>query len=265
MQGTIRTPLPGSAPSRSGRSGPPSVTPRSPCRGRPTRRSSPTSAAAPSTSSFPSASGPVTVNEVAERFEIHRNAAKHHLDRLLEAGPAPGRVPPGQRPPGPGRRTPVEALLVDRRRGLLLGPRAPLRPARPPAAPGAHPGRRARDRSAPGSDASSPQRDALERPDVDAAEGVQAILDGLGFRPNVETDDDGHICGSPPRTARSAGWPSRRPRARSAASTARSSRGVLEGFGCRRPPCVGHSSIAGGQGSCVREAIPLGPPSEPSA
>ena len=50
-------------------------------------------------------SGPVTVNEVAERFEIHRNAAKHHLDRLLEAGllRAEFRRVNGRRGPGAGR------------------------------------------------------------------------------------------------------------------------------------------------------------------
>src|SRR5438309_12104129 len=47
----------------------------------------------------------VTVNEVAERLEIHRNAAKHHLDRLLEAGllRAEFRRVNGRRGPGAGR------------------------------------------------------------------------------------------------------------------------------------------------------------------
>jgi predicted ArsR family transcriptional regulator len=49
--------------------------------------------------------GAVTVNEVAEVFGIHRNAAKHHLDKLLEAGllRAEFRRVNGRRGPGAGR------------------------------------------------------------------------------------------------------------------------------------------------------------------
>ena len=47
----------------------------------------------------------LTVNEVAEEFDIHRNAAKHHLDRLLDAGllRAEFRRVNGRRGPGAGR------------------------------------------------------------------------------------------------------------------------------------------------------------------
>ncbi len=48
---------------------------------------------------------PVTVNEIAETFDIHRNAAKFHLDKLLAAGllRAEFRRVNGRRGPGAGR------------------------------------------------------------------------------------------------------------------------------------------------------------------
>lgn len=49
--------------------------------------------------------GPVTVNEVADTFAIHRNAAKFHLDKLLDAGllDATFKRVNGRRGPGAGR------------------------------------------------------------------------------------------------------------------------------------------------------------------
>ncbi len=49
--------------------------------------------------------GPVTVNEVARRFDIHRNAAKFHLDKLLDAGLLRSEFKRvnGRRGPGAGR------------------------------------------------------------------------------------------------------------------------------------------------------------------
>ena len=201
-------------------------------------------------------SGPVTVNEVAERFRIHRNAAKHHLDRLLEAGllRAEFRRVNGRRGPGAGRPSKlysstdaeISFSVPERHYDLLahllltaltqgdeletVGARFGLQLAH---------ARR------------------LERPDDDVTEGVQAILDGLGFRPSVETDDSGHLW----ITTESCpfGWVAAEA---SEGQICRLDRaivgGVLEGYGMPTSAVVGHSSIASGQGSCVREAIPLG-------
>ncbi|HVE92201.1 MAG TPA: helix-turn-helix domain-containing protein, partial [Actinomycetota bacterium] len=48
---------------------------------------------------------PLTVNDIAEHFGIHRNAAKFHLDKLLAAGllRAEFRRVNGKRGPGAGR------------------------------------------------------------------------------------------------------------------------------------------------------------------
>jgi predicted ArsR family transcriptional regulator len=138
------------------------------------------------------ASSPVTVNEVAERFKIHRNAAKHHLDRLLEAGllRAEFRRVNGRRGPGAGRPSKlysstdaeISFSVPERHYDLLahllltaltqgdeletVGARFGLQLAH---------ARR------------------LERPDDEVSEAVEAILEGLGFRPSVESDESGHL------------------------------------------------------------------------
>lgn len=200
-------------------------------------------------------SGPVTVNEVAERFKIHRNAAKHHLDRLLESGllRAEFKRVNGRRGPGAGRPSKlysstdaeISFSVPERHYDLLahllltaltqgdeleaVGARFGLQLAH---------ARR------------------LERPDDDAADGIQAILDGLGFRPSVETDESGHLW----ITTESCpfGWVAAEA---SEGQICRLDRaivgGVLEGYGMPTSAVVGHSSIASGQGTCVREAIPL--------
>jgi predicted ArsR family transcriptional regulator len=201
------------------------------------------------------ASGPVTVNEVAERFKIHRNAAKHHLDRLLGSGllGAEFKRINGRRGPGAGRpsklysstEAEVSFSVPERHYDLLahllltaltqgdelevVGARFGLQLAH---------ARR------------------LERPDDDAADGIEAILDGLGFRPSVETDESGHLW----ITTESCpfGWVAAEA---SEGQICRLDRaivgGVLEGYGMPTSAVVGHSSIASGQGTCVREAIPL--------
>jgi predicted ArsR family transcriptional regulator len=203
-------------------------------------------------------SGPVTTNEVAEAFGIHRNAAKHHLDRLLQAGllRAEFKRVNGKRGPGAGRpsklysSTDVEVSfsLPERHYDLLahlllealthgddlerVGARFGRRLAE---------GKRAKAKT-------SAERD-------DAAEGVRELLEGLGFRPTVESDADNHLWVTTENCP--FGWVAVQA---SEGEICRLDRaivaGVLEGFGCPTSDVRGHSTIAGGQGTCVREAIP---------
>src|SRR5687767_10662608 len=132
------------------------------------------------------ASSPVTVNEIAEAFQIHRNAAKHHLDRLLEAGllQAEFRRVNGRRGPGAGRpsklysSTDVEVSfsLPERHYDLLahlllqaLTQGADLEIV------GARFGRQL---------AEAKRADGAA---IEPADGVRSVLDGLGFQTTVET------------------------------------------------------------------------------
>jgi predicted ArsR family transcriptional regulator len=201
------------------------------------------------------ASGPVTVNEVAERFGIHRNAAKHHLDRLLQSGllRAEFRRVNGRRGPGAGRPSKLYSSTdaeisfsvperhYDLLAHLLL---TALTQGDDLEKVGARFGRQlARARLA-------------ECPSDDAAEGTQAILEGLGFRPSVECDEAGHLW----ITTESCpfGWvAAEAPEGEICRLDRAIVGGVLEGYGMPTSAVVGHSSIASGQGTCVREAIPL--------
>lgn len=130
----------------------------------------------------------VTVNEVAEEFGIHRNAAKFHLDKLLDAGllTADYRRLNGRRGPGAGRpsklysTTGVEvAFTVPERHYDLL----------------AHLLLQAltsgRDLDEVG-EAFGREVAASLGPDAeDPLEGVRDVLERLGFEPHVEVDDDG--------------------------------------------------------------------------
>ena len=200
------------------------------------------------------AEAPVTVNEVADGFKIHRNAAKHHLDRLLEAGllQAEFRRVNGRRGPGAGRpsklysATDVEVSfsVPERHYDLLahllltaltqgddlecVGNRYGLQLARV-------------------------RRSAHEN--EDAADGVRAILDGLGFRPVVEVDDEGHIWVTSENCP--FGWVAVEATQGEVCRLDRAIiAGVLDGFGCPTSEVRAHSTIAGGQGTCVREAVP---------
>jgi predicted ArsR family transcriptional regulator len=200
------------------------------------------------------ANAPVTVNEVAERFGIHRNAAKHHLDRLLESGllRAEFRRVNGRRGPGAGRPSKLYSstdaeisFSVPERHYDLLAHL--LLQALTQGDDLEHVGSRF------GRQLAEARR--AERTD-DAPQAIQAILDGLGFRPTVETDSDGHLW----ITTESCpfGWVAVEA---SEGQVCRLDRaiiaGVLEGYGVPTSAVHGHATIAGGQGTCVREAVPV--------
>jgi predicted ArsR family transcriptional regulator len=199
------------------------------------------------------ATAPVTVNEIAETFDIHRNAAKHHLDKLLEAGllKAEFRRVNGRRGPGAGRpsklysSTDVEISfsLPERHYDLLahLLLQA-LTQGDDLETTGARFGRQLAAAK------------LVEDPAIQPAEGVRAILDGLGFQPNVECDPDGHLWITTENCP--FGWVAVQATEGQVCRLDRSIiAGVLDGFGC--PTTVkAHATIAGGQGTCVREAVP---------
>jgi predicted ArsR family transcriptional regulator len=204
------------------------------------------------------ANSPVTVNEVAERFGIHRNAAKHHLDRLLEAGllRAEFKRVNGRRGPGAGRPsklysstdTEISFSVPERHYDLLAHLLlTALTQGDDLERVGARFGHQLADA----------QRQ--QRPSDDAAEGIHAILEGLGFRPSVECDGAGHLW----ITTESCpfGWvAAEAPEGQICRLDRAIVGGVLNGYGIPTSAVVGHSTIASGQGTCVREAIPLGAP-----
>jgi predicted ArsR family transcriptional regulator len=194
--------------------------------------------------------GPVTVNEVADVFAIHRNAAKHHLDRLLEAGllRAEFRRVNGRRGPGAGRpsklysTTDVEvSFSVPERHYDLL----------------AHLLLQALTQ---GSDLETVGarfgRDLAEAtPSSDPIEGVRTVLDKLGFGPKVETDAEGAMWITTENCP--FGWVAMEAPAGEVCRLDRAIvSGVLDGFGWPAAQVKGHTSIAAGQDMCVREVAP---------
>jgi predicted ArsR family transcriptional regulator len=194
--------------------------------------------------------GPVTVNEVADEFSIHRNAAKHHLDRLLEAGllKAEFKRVNGKRGPGAGRpsklytTTDVEvSFSVPERHYDLL----------------AHLLLQALTQ---GSDLETVGarfgRDlAAATPSEDPVDGVRSVLDKLGFRPKVETDADGAMWITTENCP--FGWVAMEaPEGEVCRLDRAIVSGVLEGFGWPSARVKGHTSIAAGQDVCVREVTP---------
>jgi predicted ArsR family transcriptional regulator len=191
----------------------------------------------------------VTVNEVAERFEIHRNAAKHHLDRLLEAGllRAEFRRVNGRRGPGAGRPSKlysagdveVSFSLPERHYDLL-----------------AHLVLQALtqgdDLSSVGARFGRELAQAARRHDAEGLAGVGDVLNQLGFRAQVETDDDG--CTWITTENCPFGWVAAE---QSQGEVCRLDRaivaGVLEGFGCGKTEVLGHASMIAGNDVCVRE------------
>jgi predicted ArsR family transcriptional regulator len=200
-------------------------------------------------------SGPVTVNEIAETFAIHRNAAKHHLDRLLEAGllRAEFKRVNGRRGPGAGRPSKlysstdmeVSFSLPERHYDLLAHLLLQtLTSGDELETTGSRYGRQL-----------AAAKLATD-PEVAMAEGVRSVLDDLGFRPSVETDPEGHVWITTENCP--FGWVAAEATEGQVCRLDRSIiAGVLEGFGVKTD-VKGHSTIAGGQGTCVREAIPIG-------
>ena len=198
---------------------------------------------------------PVTVNEIAETFQIHRNAAKHHLDRLLEAGllRAEFRRVNGRRGPGAGRPsklysptdTEVSFSLPERHYDLLAHLLLQtLTQGDELETTGARFGRQIAEAK------------RVADPSIDALEGVRTVLDGLGFRPTVEVDADGHVWVTTENCP--FGWVAVEATEGQVCRLDRSIiAGVLEGFGCVTSEVKAHSTIANGQGTCVREAVPL--------
>jgi predicted ArsR family transcriptional regulator len=193
--------------------------------------------------------GSVTVNEVAERFDIHRNAAKHHLDRLLQAGllRAEFRRVNGRRGPGAGRPSKlysagdaeVSFSLPERHYDLL-----------------AHLVLQALTQ---GDDLENVGlrfgRDLAEASggtDGEGLAGVSAVLDRLGFRSHVETDADG--CTWITTENCPFGWVAAEQHEGEVCRLDRAIvAGVLEGFGCGRTEVRGHTTMVAGQGVCIRE------------
>ena len=199
------------------------------------------------------ASAPVTVNEIAEAFQIHRNAAKHHLDRLLQSGllKAEFKRVNGRRGPGAGRpsklytATEVEVSFslperhYDLLAHLLL---TALTQGDDLARVGERYGRQLADAK------------RAQIPDQDPVVGMTDVLEGLGFRPTITTDSDGHFWITTENCP--FGWVAAEA---SEGEICRLDRaiiaGVLDGYDC--PSAVtGHATIASGQGTCVREAVP---------
>lgn len=204
------------------------------------------------------AAGPVTVNEVADAFGIHRNAAKHHLDRLLASGllRAEFRRVNGRKGPGAGRPSKLYSSTdaeisfsvperhYDVLAHLLL---QALTQGDDLEIVGARFGRQLAEAR------------RAAHPGESTADATQAILDGLGFRPNVEQDDDGHVWVTTENCP--FGWVAAEATEGQVCRLDRSIvAGVLEGYGMPMRTVKGHASIANGQGTCVREAVPARAP-----
>jgi predicted ArsR family transcriptional regulator len=131
--------------------------------------------------------GPVSAREVAERTGLHLNTARFHLDRLVadglaaragEARATPGRPRILYAAAGPGSDPRSYALLAEMLTGLV----ADLKEAAPIVTrTGRAWGRHLVERPAP-----SERLDATE-----ATARVVRVLDGIGFRPQVQVVPDG--------------------------------------------------------------------------
>lgn len=200
------------------------------------------------------AHGAVTVNEIAEHFKIHRNAAKHHLDRLLEAGllRAEFKRVNGRQGPGAGRpsklytATDVEVTFSVPERHYDLLAHLLLQALT-----------HGSNLEEVGSRYGRQLADAVkaEAGDIEADEGVRRVLDRLGFEPEVTTDDDGKLWITTQNCP--FGWVAVSANEGEVCRLDRSIvTGVLEGFGI---DCSvkGHTSIAAGHDVCVREVTSL--------
>lgn len=202
--------------------------------------------------------GPVTVNEVAEAFSIHRNAAKFHLDKLMQAGllRAEFRRVNGRRGPGAGRPSKlysatereVSFTVPERHYDLLA--HLLLQALTSGEGLEAVGIRFGRDLAA----AATIQADG--RP-VDPVEGLKRALEQLGFEPTVEVGPDGFL------------WVTSEncPFGRVAMDDCDGEvcrldraiiRGILEGFGVEGSDVREHTSMRLGHDVCVREVVPAG-------
>jgi predicted ArsR family transcriptional regulator len=195
---------------------------------------------------------PVTVNEVAEAFAIHRNAAKHHLDRLLDAGllRAEFRRVNGRRGPGAGRpsklysATDVEVSFSVPERHYDLLAHLLLQALT-----------QGDDLETVGLRFGRDLAEAARRDGVtDALDGTSSVLESLGFRPKIATDADG--CTWITTDNCPFGWVAMEaPEGQVCRLDRAIISGVLDGFGT--PADVrGHTSIVAGQDVCVREVVP---------
>lgn len=194
----------------------------------------------------------MTVNEVAEEFAIHRNAAKHHLDRLLDAGllRAEFRRVNGRRGPGAGRPsklyspTDVEVSFSVPERHYDLLAHLLLQALTQGA-----------DLETVGARFGRELADTMRAHTDDATEGVQLVLERLGFRPQIETDAKGALWITTENCP--FGWVAMEaPEGEVCRLDRAIISGVLEGFDRPVGQVKGHTSIAGGQDVCVREVVP---------
>lgn len=132
----------------------------------------------------------VTVNEVAEEFGIHRNAAKFHLDKLLDAGllTADYRRLNGRRGPGAGRpsklysATDLEVTFTVPERHYDLLAHLLLQALT-----------KDRDLEQVGEAFGQELAASLcsELATDDPFESVRLVLDRLGFQPHIDLDEEG--------------------------------------------------------------------------
>ncbi len=196
---------------------------------------------------------PVTVNEVADAFNIHRNAAKHHLDRLLEAGllQAEFKRVNGRRGPGAGRpsklytATDVEVSFSVPERHYDLLAHLLLQALT-----------RGDDLETVGARFGRELGEATkaEYPDADVTDGVHRALDRLGFRPRVECDEGGTLWITT-ENCPFAGVAAGAPEGEVCRLDHSIITGVLDAFGAPSD-VAGRTSIAAGHDVCVREVTP---------
>lgn len=193
----------------------------------------------------------VTVNEVAEEFGIHRNAAKFHLDKLLDAGllTADYKRLNGRQGPGAGRpsklysATGIEVTFTvperhyDLLAHLLL---QALTSGRDLEQVGEAFGRELAD-----SLASDVETD-------DPFEGVRLVLERLGFQPHIDVDEDGQAWVTTEncpfgQVALEA------PDAEVCQLDRAIVRGILEAHGAPGADVREHTSLRRGHEACIRE------------
>lgn len=133
---------------------------------------------------------PVSVNQVADEFSMHRNAAKFHLDKLLTAGllQAEFRRINGRRGPGAGRpsklysATEIEVSFSLPERHYEILAMLLLRSLTS--------GKTLED---VGYEFGAELAEAKRSPGAGRPEVVAAVLQDLGFEPSIEMDEAGSI------------------------------------------------------------------------